>query len=92
MRKTRDPAELMPRIPGWDEEYYGKAAHRAAGMTEADMYGWIEAGFGGMYKAMADYRRDGQAERLDEMTEGLTAVYALLAELKQRGQQRMAKR
>lgn len=74
----------MPRIAGWDEDYYAKAEHRAAGMSESDIYAWIEAGFSGMYKAMSDYRRDGQLECLDEMQEGLTAVYALLAELKSR--------
>ena len=88
MRKTREPAGLMPRIPGWDEDYYGKAEHRATSMTETDMYGWIEAAFSGMYKSMADYRKDGQLEHLEEMLEGLTAVYALLAQLRARREQR----
>ena len=78
----------MARVPGWDAGYYAKAAHRAEGMTTADIYGWIEVAYSGMYKAMADYRRDGQPEALEEMTEGLTAVYALLEELKSRGQRR----
>ena len=82
----------MPRIPGWDDDYYSKAEHRAAGMPESDMYDWIEAGFSGMYKAMTDYRKTGEPECLEEMQEGLTAVYALLAQLKSRRQTRLAGR
>ena len=92
VRKTVPPDELMARIPGWDAGYYAKAAHRAESMTAADIYGWIEVAYSGMYKAMADYRRDGQPESLDEMTEGLTAAFALLEELKIRGRRRQAGR
>jgi hypothetical protein len=44
-----------------------------------------------MYKAMSDYRKDGQPESLAEMQEGLTATYALLAELKSRRETRLGR-
>ena len=90
MKRTKVPDDA-PQIPGWDADYYAKAEHRAAGMTEADIYGWIENGFSGMYKAMSDYRKDGQPESLEEMQEGLTATYALLAELKSRRETRLGR-
>jgi hypothetical protein len=77
----------MPRpapVPYWDSGYYAKAARRASAMTADAICGWIGTAVSGMYKAMQDFRRDGQPESLLEMQEGLTAAYALLAELRRR--------
>jgi len=76
--------DTAPQIPYWDSSYYGKAARRAAAMRTDDICGWIGSAVSGMYKAMQDHRRDGRPESLAEMQEGLTAAYALLAELRSR--------
>lgn len=71
-------------VPYWDSGYYGKAARRAQAMTASAIHDWIGTAVSGMYKAMQDYRRDARPESLAEMQEGLTAAYALLAELRAR--------
>lgn len=72
------------QIPYWDSSYYAKAASRARGMTAEAIYDWTGTAISGMYKAMQDFRKEGQPESLQEMQEGLTAAYALLAELRSR--------
>jgi hypothetical protein len=83
--KHKPPA---PQIPYWDSSYYDKAARRARTMPVDQIYGWIGSAVSGMYQAMQDYRKDGRAESLLEMHEGLVASYALLAELRSREEQR----
>lgn len=77
-------AGSVPEIPYWDDSYFSKAASRARVMTPDAIYGWIGSAVSGMYKAMQDYRKDGQPEALQEMQEGLVAAYALMAELRAR--------
>lgn len=76
--------QQLPQVPYWDSGYYEKAARRARVMTADAIYTWTGSAVSGMYKAMQDYRRDGQPEALLEMQEGLVAAYALLAELRSR--------
>lgn len=83
--RRKEPA---PLVPYWDSGYYGKAARRAAAMSTDAMLDWIGTSVSGMYKAMQDFRKDSRPESLQEMQEGLTAAYALLAELRSRSEGR----
>ena len=80
----RGKRQDLPAVPYWDSGYYGKAARRAAAMSTDAIHGWIGSAVSGMYRAMQDHKNDGRPESLQEMQEGLTAAYALVAELRAR--------
>lgn len=70
--------------PGWSARAYKSAERKVRKLDESTLLAFADMSGTGMAMAFSDFRKNGETVSLDEIQEGLVALWAVAAELRVR--------